>query len=196
VTARTPDLRYCWELLPMRRFRHLSLVLLLVLSTRLVAVAQPVRSETMHLIVSASVNDGTVVAGKRISLAFDITPKRGMHVYAPGKHDYQVIAISLDPRPWMKVQPTKYPASEIHHFVELNEKVEVYSKPFTLVQDLSIPATAEVRKQLSGLSSLTVTGLLTYQACDEKVCYAPAKVPVKFVLKVAPPVSPKPGGHD
>jgi hypothetical protein len=163
------------------------------LLTAATAAAQPVRSETMHLSVAASVNDGTVAAGKRISLTFEITPKRSMHVYAPGKHDYQVIAIALDPQPWMKVQPTKYPPSEIHDFVELNEKVEVYSKPFTLVQDLTVPSTPEVRKQLASASSLTVTGLLTYQACDEKVCYAPAKVPVKFVLKVRPPVTAKPG---
>jgi DsbC/DsbD-like thiol-disulfide interchange protein len=179
--------------LSMRYVRSLAGATLLLASGATLANAQPVRSETMHLIVAASVNDGTVDAGKRISLTFDITPKRGMHVYAPGKHDYQVIGISLDPQSWMKIQPIKYPASEIHDFVELNEKVEVYSKPFTLVQDLTIPSTPEVRKQLAGATSLTVTGLLTYQACDEKVCYAPAKVPVKFLLKVRPPVTVKPG---
>jgi hypothetical protein len=160
------------------------------------AMGQPVRAETMHLIVAASVNDGTLAEGKRISLQFDITPKKGMHVYAPGKHDYQVIAVSLDPQPWMKVQPTKYPPSEIYDFVELNEKVEVYSKPFTLTQDFTIPGTAEVRKQLASTETVTVTGLVRYQACDDKVCYAPAKVPVKFVLKVKAPVSAKPGAGD
>lgn len=177
----------------MRSARLLLEFVVSLLAVSAVASAQPVRSETMHLIVSASVNDGTVDAGKRISLTFDITPKRSMHVYAPGKHDYQVIGLTIDPQPWMKVQPTRYPPSEIHEFPELNEKVEVYSKPFTLVQVLTIPATTAVRKQLASASSLTVTGLLRYQACDEKVCYAPAKVPVKFVLKVKPPVSPRPG---
>jgi Disulphide bond corrector protein DsbC len=177
----------------MQHARVLCGLLGLVLLGARPAVGQPVRTETMHLVVAASVNDGTVDAGKRIALTFEISPKRGMHVYAPGKHDYQVIAISLDPQPWMKPQPTKYPPSEIHDFVELNEKVEVYSKPFTLVQELSVPATAAVRKQLAAASSLTVSGLLTYQACDDKVCYAPAKVPVRFVLKVKPPVSAKPG---
>jgi hypothetical protein len=180
----------------MQYLRSVVGVVLFLGAGGLSAVAQPVRSETMHLIVSASVNDGTVVPGKRISLSFDITPKRTMHVYAPGKHDYQVIGISLDPQPWMKARPVKYPPSEIHDFPELNEKVEVYSKPFTLVQDLTIPSTLEVRRQLAAATSLTVTGLLTYQACDEKVCYAPAKVPVKFVLKVKPPIAPRPGAKN
>ena len=61
-----------------------------------------------------------------------------MHVYAPGKHDYQVIAVKLDPQPWMKVAPTSYPPSEIYHFKELDEKVETYGKPFKLVQDVTI----------------------------------------------------------
>jgi hypothetical protein len=190
VTVETTELRYRWAL---RYLRSLAGISLLVSAAAVPGNAQPVRSETMHLVVAASVNDGTVVAGKRISLTFDVAPKRSMHVYAPGKHDYQVIGISLDPQPWMKVQPTRYPPSEIHHFVELNEKVEVYSKPFTLVQDLMIPSTPAVRKQLASASTLTVTGLLNYQACDEKVCYAPAKIPVKFVLKVKPPVAAKPG---
>ena len=175
---------------PLRPALWLGLLLVAGVSS---ASGQPVRSETMHLIVAASVNDGTVVPGKRISLQFDVTPKRSMHVYAPGKHDYQVIGVTLDPQPWMKAQPMKYPPSEIYDFVELKEKVEVYSKPFTLVQEVTIPSTLEVRKQLASASSLTLSGVLTYQACDDRVCYAPAKVPVKFVLKVKPPVSPKPG---
>ena len=73
-----------------------------------------------------------------MSLSFAITPKRNMHVYAPGKHDYQVIAVKLDPQPWMKTAPTTYPPSEIYHFKELDEKVETYGKPFTLVQDVTV----------------------------------------------------------
>ena len=85
--------------------------------------------------------------GKRVSLAFDITPKKLMHVYAPGKHDYQVIAVKLDPQPWLKAQPTSYPPSEIYFFEELNEKTETYGKPFKLVQDVTILATPEARKR-------------------------------------------------
>ncbi len=84
-----------------------------------------------------------------MSLSFDITPKRNMHVYAPGKHDYQVIAVKLDPQPWMKVAPTSYPPSEIYHFKELDEKVETYGKPFKLVQDVTILNTAAAKKALA-----------------------------------------------
>src|SRR5262245_5879932 len=86
----------------------------------------PVRSDTMHLTVNTSISATEVAAGNKLSLTFDVTPKRGMHVYAPGKHDYQVIAVKIDPQPWLKVAPTSYPPSEIYHFVQLDEKVETY----------------------------------------------------------------------
>jgi hypothetical protein len=150
----------------------------------MVASAQtpaPVRNDTMHLTVNTSISDGAAVAGKTLQVTFDITPKRNMHVYAPGKHDYQVIAVKLDPQPWMKVAPTTYPPSEIYHFKELDEKVETYGKPFKLVQDVTILATPAAKKALAA-TPLKLTGKLEYQACDDKVCYAPTRIPVSFEL--------------
>jgi hypothetical protein len=143
----------------------------------------PKRSDTMHLTVNTSISDTAVSPGDTVSVTFDITPKRSMHVYAPGKHDYQVIAVKLDPQPWMKVAPTSYPPSEIYHFKELDEKVETYGKPFKLVQDVTILNTAAAKKALAA-SPIKLSGTLQYQACDDKVCYAPTKVPVSFDLTV------------
>jgi DsbC/DsbD-like thiol-disulfide interchange protein len=143
----------------------------------------PTRSDTMHLTVNTSISDAAVSPGEKVTVSFDITPKRGMHVYAPGKHDYQVIAVKIDPQPWLKVAPTTYPPSEIYDFKELNEKVETYGKPFTLVQDLTVLNTAAARKALAA-APVKLTGRLEYQACDDKVCYAPTKVPVSFNLTV------------
>jgi Disulphide bond corrector protein DsbC len=156
----------------------------IVLSTQSFAPAvEPVRNDTMHLTVNTSINSTDVGPGKKLSLAFDITPKRNMHVYAPGKHDYQVIAVKLDPQPWLKVAPTTYPPSEIYYFKELDEKVETYGHPFKLVQDVTVLDTAAAKKALAA-GPVKLSGLLTYQACDDKVCYAPTKVPVSFALTV------------
>jgi hypothetical protein len=168
------------------RLARLPLVALFSAAFGLAAFAQapaPVRSDTMHLTVNTSISSAEVVPGQKLSLSFDITPKRGMHVYAPGKHDYQVIAVKLDPQPWMKVPATTYPPSEIYYFKELDEKVETYGKPFTLVQDITVLNTAAAKKALAA-SPITLSGRLEYQACDDKVCYAPKKVPVSFTLTV------------
>ena len=118
-----------------------------------------------------------------VSIAFAVTPKRNMHVYAPGKHDYQVIAVKLDPQPWLKAEPTTYPPSEIYYFKELDEKVETYGQPFTLVQHITVLNTAAAKKALAA-GPVRLSGVLTYQACDDKLCYAPSKVPVNFALTV------------
>ena len=152
----------------------------------LAAAAQapaPVRNDTMHLTVNTAISSAEITPGQKVSLSFAITPKRNMHVYAPGKHDYQVIAVKLDPQPWMKTAPTSYPPSEIYHFKELDEKVETYGKPFTLVQEVAVLATPEAKKALAA-SPIKLSGRLEYQACDDKVCYAPTKVPISFVLTV------------
>ena len=143
-------------------------------------------SETMHLKISASVSDTQAAPGKRVSLAFAVAPKKNMHVYAPGKHSYQVIAVSVDPQPWLKAQPTVYPPSQIHDFKPLNEKVEVYSKPFMLVSDVTILATGDAQKLLATMPTVTISGHVEYQACDEKLCYAPAKVPFSFTIEMRP----------
>jgi DsbC/DsbD-like thiol-disulfide interchange protein len=167
------------------RLASLPLVALFSTAFGLAAFAQapaPVRNDTMHLTVNTSISSAEVVPGQTLSLSFDVTPKRGMHVYAPGKHDYQVIAVKLDPQPWMKVPATTYPPSEIYYFKELDEKVETYGKPFKLVQDISILNTPAAKKAMAA-SPVTLTGRLEYQACDDKVCYAPTKIPVSFTLK-------------
>jgi hypothetical protein len=147
---------------------------------------------TSHLTVQAAASDNVVSPGSRFSLSIEVTPRRGMHVYAPGKHDYQVVRFVPDTRPWLRAQPLTYPPSEIYHFVPLDERVETYLKPFTLVQDLTILATPEAQKQLAAEKTVTVSGTLEYQACDDKICYAPAKVPLSFTLELTPLLRPQP----
>jgi hypothetical protein len=136
-----------------------------------------------HITVKASVSDGAVAPGSRVTLAFDITPGRRIHVYAPGA-EYQVVAVKLDPQPVLSVHETIYPASEIYFFEPLNEKVPVYQKPFRLTQDVTVAATREAQQALRGMKTLALTGKLEYQACDDKVCFKPNAIPFKFEVNV------------
>ena len=149
---------------------------------------------TPHLTVSASVTDATVAPGERLSILVDVTPRPGIHVYAPGKHDYQVVRLTLAPQPWLRVHAPAYPRSEIYHFKPLDERVEVYMKPFRLRTDVTILATPDVQKLLGAMTSITITGELEYQACDDKVCFNPARVPVSLTLAMTPLDRRPPGG--
>jgi hypothetical protein len=121
-----------------------------------------------------------------LALIADIMPVRGIHVYAPGKHDYQVVRLVIDPQPWLRVHPPSYPASEIYHFKPLDERVEVYMKPFRLRRDLTLLATPEAQKLLAAMPTVTITGALEYQACDDKVCFNPARVPISLTVSLNP----------
>jgi hypothetical protein len=139
-------------------------------------------TETKHLTVVASVSDEAIAVGERISLVFDIEPRAGMHLYAPGRHSYQVVRVTLDPQPWLRAHDVDYPQSEIYYFAPLDERVEVYQKRFRLVQDVTILATPDVQKALLNETHLTIRGRLEYQACDDKLCYSPQTVPVSWTL--------------
>lgn len=152
---------------------------------RLGAGSPPVQAtqvSTDHLDLRTYASDAAAALGTRFTLALDITPKRGMHVYAPGASNYRVIGVNITPQPHVRTSPLRYPASEIYHFVPLNERVPVYQKPFTLLMDVVPEATAEARKAFAGRNELVISGTLEYQACDDKICYNPVSLPLTWTV--------------
>jgi peroxiredoxin len=150
------------------------------------------RVSTDHLEVTAYPTDAAVAPGNRFALVFEVTPRPGMHVYAPGAKDYRIVSFNLDAQPFLRAQPVVYPASEIYHFEPLDERVPVYQKPFTLVQEVTLAGDLATQKQLRGQESITITGSLDYQACDDKICYNPASVSLSWTLPLRPIVFQRP----
>ena len=169
------------------RERNTAANVMLKLGTPLSGIAGS-SGETAHLAIAASQSNPDVTVGSRFHLALDVTPKPGMHVYAPGADDlgYRVIGLHLDTPDFLRALPAEYPASEIYHFEPLDERVPVYQRPFRLVQELVVEGSPEAAAQLAGLDALTLTGRLDYQACDDAVCFNPASVPLTWTLAVQP----------
>ena len=137
-------------------------------------------------------SDTAIAAGNRLSIAFDIAPHAGMHVYAPGAKNYRVIGLNIAPQQFVRVLPVKYPASQIYFFKPLNERVPVYQKPFTLVQEVIFEGTPAAQAAFRGKDSVTINGTLEYQACDDTICYTPASVPLSWTLTLRPLVVERP----
>ena len=137
-------------------------------------------------------SDPAIAPGNRFSLALVVTPHSGIHVYAPGASNYRVIALKIEPQPFLRVLPMKYPASEIYFFKPLNERVAVYDKPFTMVQDVVLEGTPQAQAAFRGKESVMLTGALEYQACDDKICFNPASVPLSWTLSLRPLVVERP----
>ncbi len=169
------------------RERNTAANIMLKLGTPLSGIAGS-SGETAHLDISASLSDPAITVGSRFHLALDITPKPGMHVYAPGAGDsgYRVVAFTLDAPGFLRLLPPEYPESEIYYFEPLDERVPVYQERFRLVQEVVVEGDPESTAALSRIDALTLTGSLDYQACDDRICFNPASVPLTWTLTVSP----------
>jgi peroxiredoxin len=147
---------------------------------------------TEHLDIKTYPSESAVAVGNRFSIAFDVSPKPRIHVYAPGAAGYRVVGVMITPQPFVHVLPLTYPKSEIYVFKPLNERVPVYEKPFTLVQELTLDGQPDAQAAFRGKDSITLTGTLDYQACDEKVCFNPASIPLTWTLSLRPLIRERP----
>jgi hypothetical protein len=159
------------------------------------APIQGTKVSTASLEIATYPSDSAIAPGNRITMAFEVTPHRGIHVYAPGAAGYRVVAVNFESQPLVTVLPTKYPASEMYFFKPLNERVPVYAKPFTLLADIELEGTPQAQAALRGKESLTLRGTFDYQACDDKVCFNPESVPLSWPFTLRPivrePVAPR-----
>jgi peroxiredoxin len=150
------------------------------------APTKATRAVSSYLDVVTYASDEVVAPGTLFSLVFEVTPKRNVHVYAPGAKDYRPIAFTLDPNPLLITRPMQYPSPEIYHFKPLDERVPVFQKPFRLTQRVGFTAAADKRAAVEVLGTVTLTGALQYQACDDRVCFAPQSVPLSYTVRVRP----------
>jgi len=167
-----------------RKFRrrwHGSLALLgaitLVCVTPLAADVIVARN-TPHLSFTAAMSPDVVKPGGRLTLMVDITPKKRVHVYAPGTK-YRAITVTLDRNAALTPSKPVYPKPSIYFFKPLKEQVFVYDDPFTLTMTIRVGALQP------RTSRLKISGTLSYQACDDRVCYLPQSVPLEWNLAVA-----------
>ena len=137
---------------------------------------------TKHLTVATSAPPAAVLPGARVSLVVDVTPKPDMHVYAPGQKDFIPVSLTLAANDAIKAATAQFPVAEKLEVKELGETHLVYTKPFRIVQDVTIAKSAPVTRSDIRSSTVTVKGTLKYQACDTSICYAPVSVPVTWTL--------------
>ena len=134
--------------------------------------------------ITSFATDTTVAPGTHFSLVLDVRPARGIHVYAPGVSGYKPIALVIEAQPWVGLKASRYPTPEDYHFKPLNEHVQVFQRPFRIVQDVALDASTEAQAALKDVSSMTLKGTLSYQACDEKICFSPQSVPLTWTIAV------------
>ena len=127
--------------------------------------------------------------GTRFSIVVEVRPGENMHVYAPGAEakGYRVIGLELAPSDMYRLEPVEYPDSRVYYFAPLDEYVPVFQEPFTILQEVVMAASPETEEALADMETITLSGFLNYQACDDAICYLPQSVPISFVLETEGP---------
>ena len=147
------------------------------------------RIESRQLDVVTYPSDAAIAPGNRFSVVAQITPHKGVHVYAPGAKNYKVIDLKVLPAKYIRTLKPVYPRSEIYFFKPLNERVPTFQKPFTISQDIVLDGQASTRTALAKQTSMTIGGVLTYQACDDRLCYDAVTVPLSWTVGLKPIVT-------
>ena|SRR6185295_9148275 len=152
------------------------LPLVVVFSVQSSSLLKP--AAIQHVTAATSITPDVVSAGGKATLVLDVTPDRNIHVYAPGAKDFMATSIKMTAKSGVTLGTATYPPSEMILDPILNERIPEYTKTFRITQPVTLSATTRVGE------SVTMTGVLTYQACDDKMCFAPSELPVQWTVRV------------
>lgn len=136
-----------------------------------------------HVKLHLSSSTDTVAGGHRILLAIDVEMRKGLHVYAPGTEGYIPVDWKMKESPGWIPHEVQFPKSKIVYLKAIKEKVPVYEGKIRLVRDITIGQDRDLKPLLIADGNLVVEGTFRYQACEERICYPPETVPIKWTLR-------------
>ena len=135
--------------------------------------------KTDHLTVEAYPSEDTASRGNRITMVVVLRLPPKMHVYAPGVEGYRPVSLEVEANPMLLAHDTEFPQAKTVHLDAIGETVPVYEGEVRILKDVTI--SPRLRAE-----TVRISMTLSYQACDDKVCYIPAKVPLSVELELAP----------
>lgn len=141
-----------------------------------------------QLTAQAAASNFVVRGGQRVALVLEIELKPKMHVYAPGVEGYIPIEWKMKESPAFQAHDLTLPPSRMLHLAAIDETVPVYAGSFRIVRDITIAAEPKVKPLADAAGKFTVEGTLRYQACDDRMCYVPQELPVRWTFELE--------GHD
>jgi hypothetical protein len=167
---------------PIYQERSTILSILVRLGRTIDAPATKIRGE--HVELTSYSTDQVASPGTHFSLVVDVTPKDRVHVYAPGASGYRPVTLKVQPMQGLVLRGTQFPKSDNYFFKPLNEHVPVYQRQFRIVLDVMLDPSKEASQALNNVDALTIKGMFDYQACDDKMCFAPQSIPLSWTIGV------------
>lgn len=142
------------------------------------AANDPTRVSTPHLSLTTSVARRATASS--VDVMVDVTPKPAFRIYAAGAKDYQPVTLSIETTSGVALRRSTFPKPQTITMEGDPERVPAYVGPFRVVARLALdrPRQADLRAG----RQIVVAGTLAYQACDDRVCYKPVSVPVRWTV--------------
>jgi len=140
-----------------------------------------------HIQLAVAQSDRIGAPGSRIGLSAEVKLPAGVHVYAPGAQGYRVTELKIQPSPDFTLASAAYPKSKSLYLAAIKETVPVYEGNLLITQDVVFAFSPAFMGSLGADGkTVDVQGEFRYQACDERICYLPETVPVKWQVQVMP----------
>ena len=136
--------------------------------------------ETRHLKLTASSSAGIVRGGQKVMLIVDVELKKKMHVYAPGAAGYKSIDWKSPASELYRMGDLAAPPAKTLYLKAIKEKVPVYLGSFRLTRDVTLGNQKALKAASGEAGEITIESEFLYQACDDKVCYPPETVPLRW----------------
>ncbi len=131
--------------------------------------------------VRASVSPATVAPGGTFSLVVAANLRAGWHVNAHQPSEDYLIAtnVALEPPAGITFSELHYPAAKQVKFSFAEKPLAVYEGTITVTGQGAVTST-------SAAGPREIAGTFSYQPCNDKQCLAPARVPFRASISVAP----------
>ena len=135
------------------------------------------KATVQHAKVESSASPTRVAPGGVVTLRVDVTPNPTVHIYADGAKDVTPVALTLTPNAAVTIAPVMYPKSERVPDPASLAPVPAYARAFRIEVLATLASSAKAG------DVLTLGGVLTYQACDERMCYPVSSAPVTWQIR-------------
>lgn len=120
-----------------------------------------------------------VAAGTKAAVRVELTFGAGWHAnsHTPSEDFLVPTTVELTARGG-SLSPVRYPEDVSRRFSFSEKPLRVYDGTVAFEADLAVPA--------SGAGKVVLDGTLSYQACDDTQCFAPARLPLSATVAVVP----------
>ncbi len=143
-------------------------------------------AETNHLKLRWRASDPKARGGNVTALRVEVTLKPKMHVYAPGvQSSYIPVQWTVPATEAGKVADAVWPPAKILNLKAIKEKAPVYFKQFAVERDVTF-AQQKPLQAIAIAGKVAIESTFKYQACDDKVCYPPVTIPLKWEFAFEP----------